>query len=282
MTVREFNCRVFFDTETWCRSTEKLRRAIRRSVDGTRLYLPEEEIFLPEEKSLPGMRVEVTPERSFQCAFRLHAQHPDLRIGVLNFASAKNPGGGVRSGASAQEEALCRCSTLYPVLNQPELKKKYYGFHIDRHDPRYTDACIYTPDIVVCKSDTAEPERLPEEKWIRVDVISCAAPNLRPNSVSAQSQPLDIDKEELLELHKSRANRILSAAAANNVDIFVTGAFGCGAFMNDPKIVAKAWRDTLSCFKGRFSEVVFAVFTSRRDTANYEVFRRILGGGLFE
>lgn len=58
----------------------------------------------------------------------------------MNFASAVNPGGGVRSGSSAQEESLCRYSTLYPTLNQQFLWKKYYEVNRQANDPLHTDA----------------------------------------------------------------------------------------------------------------------------------------------
>ena len=40
-------------------------------------------------------------------------EEPRRRIGVLNFASAKHPGGGFRGGSQAQEESIARSSTLY-------------------------------------------------------------------------------------------------------------------------------------------------------------------------
>lgn len=63
----------------------------------------------------------VTKSKTFEAAMRLRKERPDAKIAVLNFASATNPGGGVKSGSSAQEESLCRCSTLYPTLNQRKL-----------------------------------------------------------------------------------------------------------------------------------------------------------------
>ena len=42
-------------------------------------------------------------------------------VGILNFASSTNPGGGVTKGSTAQEECLCRSSNLLPCLKQKHL-----------------------------------------------------------------------------------------------------------------------------------------------------------------
>ena len=280
MDVRERNCRVFFDTQAWCRSTEKLRRSIRKSTQGARIYDTKEVSSLPSpilpdgaKRHFDYTKVEVTKERSFECAMRLAKEKPEARIGVLNFASAKNPGGGVKSGSIAQEESLCRCSTLYPVLSAPALNS-FYSFHKALNNRMYTDSCIYTPDILVIKSDTREPERLEEEEWIKVDIITCAAPNLSvPRSGIEQEMPAP---EKLLEIHTSRARKILSVAQENGIEIFVGGAFGCGAFHNEPSLVANAWRTALKEFDGVFEKAVFAVYARARETRNYDVFRELL------
>ena len=36
----------------------------------------------------------------------------------------------------------------------------------------YTDACIYTPDILVIKTDDDAPERMEEKCWCRLDAVS--------------------------------------------------------------------------------------------------------------
>ena len=280
MDRREQNIRVFFDTESWCRSTEKLRRSIRRSREGTRLILPDQEVTVPVSGKDREMQIEVTQERSFQAAIRLSQVQPSIRLGVLNFASAVTPGGGVRSGSSAQEESLCRCSTLYPVLTAEELSEGFYQMHRRKRDQLYTDACIYSPDIVICKTDTANPERLDPEDWVMTDVITCAAPNLRePRPVPGRrtSQPVQLGKEELFRVHRKRAVRILSVAAQAGIEAFVTGAFGCGAFQNDPVLVAGAWKEALEELPGIFRRIVFAVYTSPRDKANYEAFYDTFG-----
>lgn len=138
-------------------------------------------------------------------------------------------------------------------------------------DNLHTDACIYSPDIIICKSDTDFPERLPAEEWHKVDVISCAAPNLRREPVN-QYNP-----EKLYDLHLRRAKGILNTAAIHGVDILITGAFGCGAFANDPHTVAEAWRDAVSDYGKIFSAIEFAVYCRPYETDNLKIFERIIG-----
>ena len=224
--------------------------------------------------------MEVTAFRSFEAAMREKRRNPEKRVAVLNFASATNPGGGVTKGSSAQEESLCRLSTLYPCLNTPELKKSYYDFHRQRHDALYTDACIYTPDILVIKTDDDAPERVEEKCWCRLDVISCAAPNLRERPSNAMnpgpSRPVRITPEALLKLLKQRVRRILSVSAQNREDILILGAFGCGAFRNPPETAARAWAEVLPEFYGVFAKVHFAVYCRPDDMRNYLVFDEVM------
>lgn len=117
----------------------------------------------------------VTKKRTFEAAEAYKNQH----VAVHNFASASNPGGGVTKGANAQEECLCRCSGLYFCLNTPAMWDGFYKPHRDAHDPIHNDDTIYTQRVTVFKTDTATPQLLPEAEWYDVDVITCAAPNLR-------------------------------------------------------------------------------------------------------
>ena len=280
MASREDLIETFADTESWYKQDEKLKDAILESIAGTKFY---EERETPEyqNKRYESTVVSVSKYRSLESAMFYQRKYPEAKICVHNFASATNPGGGVRKGSRAQEEAICRCSTLYPVLDTKENWARYYKFHRDRHDARYTDACIYTPGILVIKSDTDAPRRLTEEKWGKVDVITCAAPNLRERPGNAMNpstgKQVHLSDKELLALHVKRGSHLLAIAAEQGADILILGAFGCGAFQNDPRVVAEAYKKVLSEFEGVFQEVHFAVYCSPRDMRNYEVFKKVMG-----
>lgn len=258
---------IFKDTVAMMKAPD-LQESIKFSQAYTKMYILQNESFNRPEFTRQ-MEVSVTNHRTFEAAVLIHEKFPDKRIGVLNFASATNPGGGVESGSSAQEESLCRCSTLYPALDRKELLEKYYDFHRNRHNPLYTDRCIYTPGIQIIKTDTDYPERLNPSQYISVDVITCAAPNLRHAE--------DVSNEKLEQLHLSRGRRILNVAVENKIDCLVLGAFGCGAFRNDPHVVAQAYAKLMKEFKGAFDLVEFAVFYWGKEITNYQAFKDVLG-----
>lgn len=271
---------VFKDTKMLYTTNSALAGSIANSIASTVFYAPG---IIPEKgrpRFSTDMRVSVTRHRSLDAALLHCNRTPGSKVAVLNFASATNPGGGVAKGSKAQEEALCRCSTLFPVLNTQELQEKFYRFHQEHQDTRYTDACIYTPGITVFKTDTSIPERLSPEYWRQVDVISCAAPNLRKvpyNRMNPGTGPaIPVSDRELLEIHKTRGRKIFRVAVANGVDTLILGAFGCGAFMNSPSVVARAYRGILEEFDGYISKVEFAVYCPPGDDTNYRAFTKVM------
>ena len=260
---------IFFDTEKFYTEDEFLREAVRSSIEGTVFYGAENYPSLPAKK-FGRTAVTVVRKRSFEAAVFMQRKHLEARIAVHNFASATNPGGGVKYGSRAQEEALCRCSTLYPVLNTDENWRRYYKVNRERDDSNYDDACIYTPEIIICKSDIERPARLPREKWDTVDIVTIAAPNLHRRTLS---------DEELFALQESRIRHMFTVVACHGAEIFVTGAFGCGAFGNNPEVVARAYKKILSEFDGYFKEIVFAIYCRPHELSNFELFKKILVEG---
>lgn len=163
---------IFEDTLRWIRTEPTLRQATEQSTTNTILL---DENAAPSQTAFVGRpNITVTRERTQECAARLHTEDPARKIAVLNFASASHPGGGVVRGANAQEECLCRCTTLYPALTGENAAPFY---RLSRGNSLHTDACLYTPGVVAIKTDTSLPELMPREEWLSFDVVSCSAPN---------------------------------------------------------------------------------------------------------
>ena len=199
-------------------------------------------------------------------------------VGVLNFASSTNPGGGVTKGSTAQEECLCRCSNLYLTLYQEKCIREYYNVNKKYMSNLGSDAIIYSRNIYVFKDK--DYNMLPAEDRFYVDVLTCAAPNLRENprnqyNSDASEEKLTITDEELYNIHVKRARNILNVAVKNEDDYLILGAFGCGAFRNNPEIVAKAYKDVLQDYMYCFKVIDFAIIDGKYSN-NYEIFKRVL------
>ena len=199
-------------------------------------------------------------------------------VGVLNFASSTNPGGGVTKGSTAQEECLCRCSNLYLTLYQEKCIREYYNVNKKYMSNLGSDAIIYSRNIYVFKDKNYN--MLPVKDRFYVDVLTCAAPNLRENprnqyNTDASEEKLTLTDEELYNIHVKRARNILNVAVKNEDDYLILGAFGCGAFRNNPGIVAKAYKDVLQDYMYCFKVIDFAIIDGKYSN-NYEIFKRII------
>ena len=264
-------------TWDWCKNDPDLVASIVKAKAATKVY--KENDYPDFNQAIRSeTKITVSKKRTYQAAMDLYHADESLNIAVLNFANAFHPGGGVASGSSAQEESLCRCSTLDPLLYRRSLRDEFYDYHAKLNDSKATDALIYTPGVVICKTDTDLPERMDKKDWVEITVLTCAAPDLRKKSNS--HAPLVgsgtyMNNAELFGYHVRRAIHILTVAAAEGIDALVLGAFGCGAFQNDPAVVARAYRTALNEFSGIFRQIEFAVYCTPGHEENYEAFSRM-------
>lgn len=275
---RAKNAAIFKDTEQMYQKHEVLKVAIKNSIEQQEMFFAYNTVEYEIVGGRSG-RVVVSGKRTLE-ASESYAKS-GKKVCVLNFASSTNPGGGVVHGSSAQEEAICRCSTLYPCLNTKVMWNQFYNPHRSADNPLYNDDCIFTPDVKVFKGDTNFPELLPEADWWNVDVITCAAPNLRkvPSThmnPNAGSKKADVSYQGLKELHTSRINRIFEVAVANNAEVLILGAFGCGAFCNPPELVAEVFAKCTEKYRECFDVIEFAVFHTERETENYKAFKNAM------
>ena len=223
-----------------------LRAAVDRAVAGTVDYREESQVAAAVAAHGGATRIRVVNGTSLASARELAARGSAPL--VLNFASAKNPGGGFLNGARAQEESLARCSSLYACL----LTSGMYVHHRANGDAMYTDWMIYSPDVPVFRDE--ESAALLDEPYLCA-FLTAPAPNA---GVVLQREPSRRDEVDRVMVR--RVGRALAIAAARGHTRLVLGAWGCGVFANDPAVVARAFGAELDgAFAGVFEEVVFAV-----------------------
>lgn len=269
---------VFQDTIDWIENDPTLSASIPVAKKNTTIFYEDDYPQYDSFKTKDTV-VTVSMDRSYQAAIKIHKENPNARIAVMNFANAFHAGGGVTMGSSAQEECLCRTSTLYPLLYRRTLRDSFYKHHKDLNTPKASDSLIYTEGVIICKTDEDLPKRMPKEDWVTVDVITIAAPDLREKSnihAPLVNGGTYMTKAELFGYHVKRAIHMLTCAAAKGADILVLGAFGCGAFQNDPEVVARAYKVALQEFPKVFQQIEFAVYCKSDDSRNYDVFKRVL------
>lgn len=271
--IKDENIKIFRNTILQINNDAILTSSVVKSVEDSKIYTEKylNEAAFQKPAIIGPATVRVTKNSSFNAA-----RNYGGKIAVLNFASATNPGGGVTKGSTAQEECLCRCSTLYPVLSNVKFNEPFYKLHKEHGNALHNDDIIYSPNIHIIKSDNYNNLYRP----FVVDVITCAAPNLRETPANAynheRGEKPKISDAELLKLHENRGRNILRVAAEHGNETVILGAFGCGAFKNKPEIVAQAYKNILPEFINNFKNIEFAVFCGRDDT-NYNVFKSILG-----
>lgn len=140
---RAMRVEVFKDTMARIEAENDLRQAVSRSIETQQFIAEGADIAPPGPPHAEPAAVSVTKHRSFEAA-RVHAGK-GLRTAVLNFASSTSPGGGVTRGASAQEESLCRVSTLYPCLKDGRMWNLFYAPHRRAKNPLHNDSSPSPP-----------------------------------------------------------------------------------------------------------------------------------------
>lgn len=225
--------------------TVSIRDAVARAVLATREIAPAAPLPAPSPRG-GGTHTRVVNGTSLASAREMASR--GRRPLVLNFASAKNPGGGFLNGARAQEESLARASALYACIEG----RPMYALHRASGDAMYTSTMIHSPGVPVFRDD--ETGALLEEPYA-ASFLTSAAPNAGVVLSRDPSRAAEVER-----VMRARVRRALEIAAAEGETHLVLGAWGCGVFRNDPEIVADAFaRELAGDFSGVFDEIVFAV-----------------------
>ncbi|WP_020474259.1 TIGR02452 family protein [Zavarzinella formosa] len=246
-----------------------IQAMVEECLQDTHFHEPNDYRRLREEAltrpAFPGpASVELRNETTLEGIGRTLAEHPNVPLATLNFASAKNPGGGFLGGSQAQEESLARSSALYAsLLTVPE----YYARHRAMSSCLYTDAMIVSPGCPVFRTDEGDLLEAPR----RATFITCAAPNA---GAVAKNTPKEM--RLLPDVLRQRAENVLCVAAHGGYRHLLLGAWGCGVFQNDPELVAGIFADLLAgggLWADRFEKVVFSVLDHSADQAIFSAFK---------
>ncbi len=166
---------------------------------------------------------------------------------ILNFASAKNPGGGFINGAMAQEESLAMSSCLYRTQTVHET---YYTANRACGTMMYTDHAIYARDVVFFRDGDF---RLLKEP-VTASILTLPAVNM--GQVIVKGEDITLARQVM----KRRMKLALAVFERQGCRHLILGAYGCGVFRNDPEQIAAWWKELLEdCFAGVFETIVFAV-----------------------
>lgn len=251
MNYHKINYEVMTDTKKQYESVAELKEAVKNSIERQFMVAQEDNIDQPVVENSQTQYV-CSGKRSFEAA----KAYKGKKTAVLNFANNHSIGG-APFVAGAQEESLCRCSTLLPCLEA--MRKPFYQKHIRQYEAKEignigNDDLIYTPDVVVFKTDERTdpiyPKMMEKSEWYKVDVITSAAP---------QMQKMNYTPKNYEEIITSRVKKILDVAAKEKVEMLILGAWGCGAFKNDSKVVSNAFFTLLENYN--FEVVEFALAT---------------------
>ena len=236
-----------------------IAQEVQDSKKNTKLYSPE---MLDEllQELLPSREcettIEVFNETTMEGALALF-DYSD-KIGVLNFASAKNPGGGFLGGAQAQEESLARSSSLYLSINQMQ---EMYRFNASRKTYIYSDYMIYSEGVIFFRNDEMELVNP-----YQVDVLTSPAVNVGAMLQNNRSELSKVDEAMLL-----RMDKVLALFLKKGVKHLVLGAWGCGVFRNDPKDVV-GYFDHFLGKGGKYERAFERIRFSVLDTTNRGTF----------
>jgi uncharacterized protein (TIGR02452 family) len=192
-----------------------------------------------------------------QCAQKYRNMYVDKNVSLLNFASAKNPGGGFLRGSMAQEESIAYVSTLYHSLVESDM------YEINKKDSKnglYNYNAIYTSEISVFKLDRYDQDYI---KPFYVSTISCPSVN------KLDAKRKNVEDATIYDKMIDRIRLVFKTAKTHKVAILILGAFGCGVFGNDPKDVKDIFMGLIENeYENVFEKIIFTI----PDDDTYEKF----------
>ncbi|KAH0794833.1 TIGR02452 family protein [Histomonas meleagridis] len=250
----------------------EIKDALENCMKGTILFKPDHVHNLPTNPHKSPI-IEVTREKSLDNCIRITRDHiasgnnSEMRIACLNYASARNPGGGFWSLADEQEETLSRVSGLWPSLIT---KKEMYEYNRQLDTCLYSDYMILSPDVPVFKDSKYRFL----DKPMYFSIIT--SPAVNAGIVRRRGGP-DVDKIE--EVMLERIRKVISVAACGKYNVLILGAWGCCCFRNDPVMIANAFKKVLfeEGLGGYFDRICFPIHDYNKGRDLVAIFCDCLG-----
>ena len=242
--------------------------AQRHSEDASRLITPEEGEALLQAQAPPYNYERVVCEISNISTVEavINSVRNGKKTAALNFASAKNPGGGFLNGAMAQEEALAISSGLYnTLLKHPQM----YEANRKCGTMMYTDHAIYSPDVVFFRDASLKLLAAP----VAASILTLPAVNMKQVGLKGEN----VTKAQ--QIMKRRMRLALEIFAQEEVQTLILGAYGCGVFGNNPHDIAAWWKSLLieEMYGHAFEKVLFAILGDPVTDRNIRAFEGVFG-----
>ena len=252
--------------------TIDIKEALQSSIQNTVLYNHDQELTPPNKAILYETKLSVCYSLCMKAALAMNKA--GSHVGVLNSANGTTPGGSYLTGTRSLESCICRASLLYPTL-EPHAKDSNSMYQInasgDFHEA-VSSSAIFSPHVPIIRKDALEAHLL--DQYSTAYFVSLPAPNafsLAKDLADDETRTCRTRIEDALYQHISRALLILSI---QNCTDLVLCTYGCGSKGNNPKMVARIYKEVLDgpC-RGHFKRIIFAI--NPKKEAEYDAFAEV-------
>lgn len=209
--------------------------------------------------------ISVIDADTISAVWNIHEQNPDAKIAILNFASFRHPGGGFMTGAMAQEESICHHTNLYNALVTQQAWYDENEHIVNRC--LYQNRAVLTCDVSIIARGIGK--FVPIKDVFQADFLTCASPN------AGAAAKKGVSEGEINRAIEQRASYAVELLAGRGYTHTIFGAFGCGAFRCNPRVVAEAFRKSIEKSANAFDKVIFAI--PEGNNGNLRVFKEVFG-----
>lgn len=232
-----------------------IKADLRSSRRNTITYTPVTSLQLANQKLEPSFKeaqFEVRLESTLDACMRLSKNEDEGSIAALNFASAKNPGGGFLKGSMAQEESLALSSGLYFCIRDSPM---YEANKNNPLDGLYQHFMMFSQDVPIFRNSEGNCIEPFFTSFLTVPAVNFGA--ARRNR----------DELEMIRVMSERMDRMFAMAAHHDIDCLILGSWGCGVFGGDINVLAETFKMYLDGkYKNVFSKIVFATLDKKHSS----------------